>query len=208
MPTPSASEPARVSDDLVTAFDPASTVSASSLTQRLAVSGDAKAVLASGANVRRCLDELVQRGLLPDALAVLARALPKRYVVAWACDCLRGGLAGNADVSDEDRAGLALAQQWLADPTEENRRAALDFAEAGEFGSPGAWLAASAAWNGGSLLPRGYDPVAPPDHLPAEAAVAALRLAASSAPDYAGAITGFIARALKIFGPPSSGAPQ
>ena len=197
-----------MSDDLVTAFDPASPVSAASLTQRLAVSGDAKLVLATGGNVRRCLDELIQRGLLPDALAVLSRALPKRYVVAWACDCLRGVLAGHADVSDEDRAGLALAQQWLADPTEENRRAALDFAEAGEFGSPGAWLAASAAWNGGSLLPRGYDPVAPPDHLPAEAAVAALRLAASSAPDYAAALNGFIARALKIFGPSASGAQQ
>jgi hypothetical protein len=89
----------------------------------------------------------------------------------------------------------------LADPTEENRRAALDFAEAGEFASPGAWIAASAGWNGGSLLPRGYDAVPPPDHLPAEAAVAALRLAASSGPDYAGAIRGFVARALQISGP-------
>jgi hypothetical protein len=195
-----------MNDNLVSAFDPASQVSASSLMQRLALSRDAKAVLARGGNVRRSLDELMERGLSVDALAVLSRALPKRYVVAWACDCLRGTLATSPDMSDEDRAGLALAQQWLAEPTEENRRAALDFAEAGEFGSSGAWLAASAAWNGGSLLPRGYDPISPPDHLPAEAAVAALRLAASSAPDYGAAITGFIARALKIFGPQAGAA--
>jgi len=137
------------------------------------------AVVAAGGNVRTCLDELIGLGLPADALAIVSRALPKRYVVAWACECFKGVLAGAPAVTDVDRAGLALAQQWLTDPSEENRRAALDFAELGEFASPGAWLAASAGWNGGSLLPRGYDPIPPPDHLPAEAAVAALRLAAT-----------------------------
>ena len=193
---------AHMKDSMVSAFDPASQTSASSLTPRLALSSDALAVLAGGGNVRRCLDDLLERGLPADALAVVARTLPKRYVVAWACECLKGALAGLPEVRDVDRAGLALAQAWLADPTEENRRAALDFAEQGEFGAPGAWLAASAGWNGGSLLPRGYDPIAPPDHLPAEAAVAALRLAASQSTDYAGALNGFITRALQIFGPP------
>jgi len=82
----------------------------------------------------------------------------------------------------------------------------LDFAEQGEFGTPGAWLAASAGWNGGSLAPRGYDPIPPPDHLPAEAAVAALRLAASQGPDYAGLMSAFVLRALQIFAPPMKGA--
>jgi hypothetical protein len=189
-------------EDMVSAFDPASQTSASSLTQRLALSSDALAVVAAGGNVRTCLNELIGLGLPADALAVVSRALPKRYVVAWACECFKGVLAGAPVVSDVDRAGLALAQQWLTDPSEENRRAALEFAELGEFASPGAWLAASAGWNGGSLLPRGYDPIPPPDHLPAEAAVAALRLAASQGSDYAGAIGGFITRALQIFGPP------
>ena len=187
---------------MVSAFDPASQTSASSLTQRLALSSDAAAVLAGGGNVRRCLDELLELGLPADALAVVARTLPKRYVVAWACECFKGALASLPAATSVDRAGLALAQQWLTDPTEEKRRAALDFAEAGEFGTPGAWIAASAGWNDGSLLPRGYDPIPPPDHLPAEAAVAALRLAASQSSDYAGAISGFITRALQIFGPP------
>jgi hypothetical protein len=154
----------------------------------------------------RAIEELIERGEQADALGVAARALPKRYVVAWACECLKSVLADLSTANDVDRAGLAVAQQWLADPTEENRRAALDFAEAGEFGSPGAWIAASAGWNGGSLLPRGYDEVPPPDHLPAEAAVAALRLAASRAADYSGAMRGFIARALQISAPLSHGA--
>jgi Family of unknown function (DUF6931) len=190
-----------MTDDMVAVFEPTSQISASSLTQRLALSSDALAVLAGGANVRRCLDELLDRGLPADALAVVARVLPKRYVVAWACECFRSILAGLPVASAADRAGLALAQQWLADPAEENRRAALDFAEQGEFGSSGAWLAASAGWSGGSLAPRGYDPIPPPDHLPAEAAVAALRLAASKEPDYAALMNAFVLRALQIFAP-------
>ncbi len=197
-----------MNNTMVSAFDPESQVSAASFTQRVALSGEAAAVIAGGGNVRQCLGELLNLRLSADALAVVARTLPKRYVVAWACECFKSLLATTPATKDVDRAGLALAQQWLSDPTEENRRAALDFAEAGEFAAPGAWIAASAGWNGGSLLPRGYDPIPPPDHLPAEAAVAALRLAASQAEDYAGAINGFIARALKIFGPAAAAAPQ
>ena len=194
-----------MTDVMVTAFDPTSQISASSLSQRPALSGDALSVVAGGANVRRCLDELLDRGLPADALVLVARVLPKRYVVAWACECFRSALIGMPGATPADRAGLALAQQWLADPAEENRRAALDFAEQGEFGTPGAWLAASAGWNGGSLAPRGYDPIPPPDHLPAEAAVAALRLAASQGPDYAGLLKAFVLRALQIFGPSMKG---
>jgi hypothetical protein len=186
---------------MVSPFDPASEVSASSLTQPMAFSNGARAVLAGGGNVRHCLTELLNRGLAADALTVVARTLPVRYVVAWACECLKSTLLLQTQISNIDRAGLALAQQWLSDPSEENRRAALEFAERGKFGSAGAWIAASAGWSGGSLLPRGYDPVPPPDHLPAEAAVAALRLSASQGSDYKGTVRWFIDRALKIFAP-------
>jgi hypothetical protein len=188
---------------MIAALDPSSQITASSVAQRLALSGDALAMLAAAGNVRSFLDQLVQRGLPADALVVVARSLPKRYVVAWACDCLKGAITRDPRASDVDRAGLALAQQWLADPTENNRQAAVEFAERGEFGSAGAWIAASAGWSGGSLLPRGYDVIPPPDHLPAEAAVAALRLAASRSPEYATVINGFVARALQIFAPAS-----
>jgi hypothetical protein len=144
--------------------------------------------------------DLWESGESVEALMLVARGLPKRYVVAWACECFKSVLAGSARTADVDRAGLALAQQWLVDPTEDNRRAALEFAEAGQFRSPGAWIAASAGWTGGSLAPRGYDPIPPPDHLPAEAAVAALRLAASRADNYDVVMGAFITRAQKLFG--------
>jgi hypothetical protein len=187
---------------MIAALDPASQISASSFARRLALSRDALAALdGADGNVRSFLDDLIGRGLPADALTLIAHTLPKRYVVAWACDCLKAVIARNPRQGDMDRAGLALTRQWLADPTEDNRRAALEFAERGEFASPGAWIAASAGWSDGSLLPRGYDVIAPPDHLPAEAAVAALRLAASRGPQYAQTINEFIARALKLFGP-------
>ncbi len=193
---------------MVAALDPASRTPAASIVKRSQLSRDALAALDSGANLRGLLDDLLGRGLPADALTVIAQSLPKRYVVAWACDCLKtvmpsdpkAGLKSNEKSNDMDRAGLSLAQQWLSDPTEENRKAALDFAERGEFGSPGAWIAASAGWTGGSLLPRGYDVIAPPDTLPAEASVAALRMAASRSPEYTNLINGFIARAIKLFG--------
>jgi hypothetical protein len=187
---------------MIAALDPASQISASSFARRLPLSRDALAALdGADGNVRSFLNDLIGRGLPADALTLIARVLPKRYVVAWACDCLKAVTARDPRQGDMDRAGLALTQQWLADPTEDNRRAALEFAERGEFGSPGAWIAASAGWSDGSLLPRGYDVIAPPDHLPAEAAVAALRLAASRGPQYAQTINEFIVRALKLFGP-------
>jgi hypothetical protein len=195
-------------EGMVSAFDPTSQISASSLMPRFALTSDGAFVLTGGGNVRSCIDEMLEQGLAADALMLIARILPKRYVVAWACECFKGALAGLPTATDVDRAGLALAQQWLTDPTEDRRRAALDFAEAGEFSTPGAWIAASAGWSDGSLLPRGYDTISPPDHLPAEAAVAALRFAASQGSDYAGAISGFITRALQIFGPPLQEARQ
>jgi hypothetical protein len=189
---------------MVAALDPTSAVPASSLAGRFAVSDDAQSLLAGGANLRRYLDALVGRGLAADAMKVIAATLPKRYVVAWACECLKIAFAQDPKTLDVDRAGLALAQQWLSDPTEEKRQAAIDFAQSGEFKSVGAWIAASAGWSGGSLAPRGFDAIPPPDRLPAEAAVAALSLAAGRAADYATTINGFVSRALQIFG--SSGA--
>jgi hypothetical protein len=190
-------------DGMVAAFDPAAETPAASIVQRSALSADAQALLktAGQLNVRGFLDKLMGSGMPADALALVARVLPKRYVVAWACDCFKTALADDPEATDVDRAGLALAQQWLSDPSEDNRRAALEFAERGELGTPGAWIAASAGWTGGSLLPRGYDPIVPPDHLPAEAAIAALRLMAARSKDYAGAINGFVTRAIQIFGP-------
>ena len=99
---------------MVAALDPASQTPAASIVKRSQLSRDALAALDSGANLRGLLDDLLGRGLPADALTVIAQSLPKRYVVAWACDCLKTVTSGDPKAgpksNDLDRAGLSLAQ--------------------------------------------------------------------------------------------------
>lgn len=108
------------------------------------------------------------------AIALLARLLPKRFVVAWVCQCARG-----EDLPMEARAGASMAEKWARDPSEENRRAAFEFANAGDYETLGAWIAATAGWAGGSLAPAEQKVAVPPaEHLTAAAAVAAVNMLA------------------------------
>lgn len=118
---------------------------------------------------------LVGAGQVQDALKLLARMLPKRYAVAWLCQCAR-----DQPLTPEDKAGASLAEKWVREPNESNRRAAFEFANAGGYKSAGAWLAAAAGWSGGSLAPASQELAAPPpDHLTACAVVAAINMLAA-----------------------------
>jgi hypothetical protein len=132
-----------------------------------------------------------------DALKLLARLLPKRYVVAWLCQCAR-----EQQLSVEDRAGASLAEKWAREPNEANRRAAFEFANAGGYKSLGAWIAAAAGWADGSLAPAKQEtPVPPPEHLTACAAVAAVNMMAALAPEqFAARRIAFIQRAMDLLG--------
>jgi len=156
--------------------------------------------------VRAFLDGLLADGLLSDSLDVIAHLLPKRYAIAWACECLQASLA-EGDAGAVDRSAIATAQRWLKDPTEENRRAAQELAERLDYETPGAWLAAAAGWSGGSLAPADLPEVAPPPTLSGEAVAAALKLAAAAdAPRYQQRLREFAERAMQAFAP-ASGAP-
>ncbi|WP_089237803.1 MULTISPECIES: hypothetical protein [Stenotrophomonas] len=138
----------------------------------------ARALLTPALTAAQAVQVLLQAGHVQAALQLAARLLPKRYVVAWLCQCARG-----ETLAPEARAGAMLAERWLRDPSEGNRRAAYEFATAGGYRSVGAWLAASAGWAEGSLAPAGQSVVVtPPDHLVARAAVAALGLLAAEQP--------------------------
>ncbi|WP_115573811.1 DUF6931 family protein [Xanthomonas campestris] len=121
---------------------------------------------------------LLAHGHGDDAIKLLARLLPKRYAVAWACQCARAEA-----LDDEDRAGAALAEKWVREPSEAHRRAAQAFAHAGGYVSLGAWLAAAVAWSGGSLAPPQQATAVPPaEHLTARAVAAAITLLAAREP--------------------------
>lgn len=137
------------------------------------------ALLSAGPAPHEAASLLLEANHSQAALQLVARLLPKRYVVAWLCQCARG-----QPLTDDDRAGAALAEQWVRDPTEHNRRLAYEFANADGYRTVGGWLAAAAGWSGGSLAPAAQEtPVPPPAFLTARAATAAINLLAAIEPD-------------------------
>jgi hypothetical protein len=142
---------------------------------QMELSGSGSALLQPNMTAPVAVQTLVNAGQVQDALKLLARLLPKRYAVAWLCQCAR-----DQSLNPEDKAGASLAEKWVREPNESNRRAAFEFANAGGYKSTGAWLAAAAGWSGGSLAPASLEtPVPPPDHLTACAVVAGVNMLAA-----------------------------
>jgi hypothetical protein len=119
---------------------------------------EAAALLAEGMQPQPFLAALQAGNHLVDACRFLAHALPKRKAVMWACACLRQVLDPDAIESD---AALRSAECWVKDPSEENRRSALDAGEAAAVGAPGGLAGLAAGFSGGSLAPPGLPPVPP-----------------------------------------------
>ena len=183
-------------------FDPGSKTTARSQPRAALISDAAATHLATAFNVRGFVDSLLGGGLAQDAVRAVAAALPRRYALAWACECFQEVKNTPAGLGDEDRAGLALAERWLRSPTEEHRRVAASFAANGEYASPGCWLAAAAAWSEGSIGPADLaSPIPPPPSLCGEALAAALILLATLEPETRVArLDGFARHALALFG--------
>lgn len=147
--------------------------------EEMGIDEGARALLTPQMSPQQAVDTLLKGGRPQEALQLLARVLPKRYVVAWLCQCARG-----EDLAEDDRAGAVLAEQWVREPGEPQRRIAYEFATAGGYRTLGTWLAAAAGWSGGSLAPATQEaPVHAPAHLTARAAVAAINLLAAMEPD-------------------------
>ncbi|MEA9589393.1 hypothetical protein VC279_18855 [Xanthomonas sp. WHRI 10064A] len=159
------------------------------------LSAAARAQLGAPMAPQAAVRALLAQGYGEDAIKLLARLLPKRYAVAWLCQCARG-----ETLDEEDRVGAALAEKWVRDPSEAHRRAAQAFAHAGGYVSLGAWLAAAVAWSGGSLAPpQQATPVPPPEHLTARAVAAAITLLAAREPAQLQARrNGYAAHALEL----------
>jgi hypothetical protein len=162
---------------------------------QMELSPPASALLRADMTAQAAVQHLLAAGEAQDALKLLARLLPKRYAVAWLCQCAR-----DQPLTQEDRAGASLAEQWVRDSSESNRRAAFEFANAGGYKSLGAWIAAAAGWSGGSLAPAAQEtPVPPADHLTARATVAAINLmAALDASQFEVRRVAFIERAMSL----------
>ncbi|OYP35814.1 FHA domain-containing protein [Rhodopirellula sp. MGV] len=142
----------------------------------------APALIAPDESAKSYASRLVESGLFFDAIKVFAHCLPKRQAVQWAHQAISSQPSETR--TPEDQQALVATQQWLDDPSEDNRRAAMGLAEKLNYDTPSAYVAASAAWSEGSMVPAQLDPVAPHPQLCAKMAAGAIQIHLSRcAPD-------------------------
>lgn len=142
---------------------------------QMELSDPARALLRADMSAPVAVQTLLDADQVQDALKLLARLLPKRYAVGWLCQVAR-----DQALDPEDKAGASLAEKWVREPNESNRRAAFEYATAGGYKSAGAWIAAAAGWSGGSLAPASQETAVPPaEHLTACAVVAGINMLAA-----------------------------
>jgi hypothetical protein len=155
----------------------AQSVTATEAIAAVAELGDkAMALLKPDYHPREYVTLLTENKLYPDAVRFLAHALPKREAVWWGWICARRS-AGSSP-PPLIKAALAATETWIAQPTEENRRAAHDAAKAADLGTPAGCAALGAFFSGGSLAPAHAPAVPPGDYLTAKAVSGAVVFAA------------------------------
>jgi hypothetical protein len=149
---------------------------AAEVCQHFKLEEEAQKLLRDGQTPAQFLDTLIAKQQFPDAVRFLAHALPKREAVWWACQCSRAVAGPNPP--PKIAAALQTAEKWVADPSEENRRAAMPAAEAAELKTPAGCAAVATFWSGGSLGPPNVPVVPPGEYLTAHGVAVAVILAA------------------------------
>ncbi|HTW69770.1 MAG TPA: hypothetical protein VME47_07790 [Acetobacteraceae bacterium] len=105
------------------------------------------------------LDRLEAGGFLLEAARLLAHALPRREAVWWACMC--AGHTEPPDLPEADRKARAAAEQWVRQPSDQNRIAAKQLSDATGLSTPESWVAMAVFFCGESIVPEGQPKVPP-----------------------------------------------
>jgi hypothetical protein len=137
---------------------------------------DAQALARPDLHPRQFVALLLEKSLFPDAVRFLAHALPKREATWWAWVCARRS-AGDAP-QPAVKAALDATEKWIAQPTDDLRRAAMDAARKAGLDSAAGCAALAAFFSGGSLAPPNAPPVPPGEFLTAKAVAGAIIIAA------------------------------
>jgi Family of unknown function (DUF6931) len=144
----------------------------------LAAAGGIALEAPEGQTPAQFLAALVAADSLTEAVQFLAFALPARESVWWACTCVRAQQAAGAELAPPMLAALEAAEAWVKEPSDENRRSAMERAQATAMDAAAAWAAIAAFWSGGSMAPKDLPEVPPPPHLLGVAVSGAVTLAA------------------------------
>jgi hypothetical protein len=149
------------------------------------VGEEARELAAPAADARSFAESLVRAGHHVDAVRLLAHLLPRRESVLWAWACAKkSGLPATPPTA----ASLAATEKWIAQPNDENRRAAMAAAQEADTATPAGAAGLAAFLSGGSLAPPPAPAVPPAEWLAAKAVAASVMLSAISVePEKAGA---------------------
>ncbi len=132
-----------------------------------------------------------------EAITFAAYLLPPREAVWWAHQCMH--YVPDA-MTDLDKRMVEFAENWVREPDEDMRNAALEAANAAETESPGVWIAFAAGWAGATMGPLNSAPVPPPSHLTPRAINAAVLglLARIGMEHRSQALKGFVEMAVRL----------
>src|SRR4051794_8718593 len=127
-------------------------VKAIELCRYFTLSDDGKKALTPDQTPEEFAHLLVTDKLHPDAVQLIAHYLPKRQAVFWAMYCVR---QSQSEPPPEAEAALRTAERWIAEPTDDNRTAALKAADAADSGTAAGCTALAAYYSDG--LPKTDD---------------------------------------------------
>jgi hypothetical protein len=122
------------------------------------------------------LEALISRDELDKAVGFCAFLLPRREAVWWGCRSVKTLVPAR---SGEEEQAIAVAEQWVREPEEERRLAALELGMRGSSKLPSTYLALAAGWSGGRLNVGAETPVPIPPHQTARVVRAAVLIAAT-----------------------------
>jgi hypothetical protein len=140
------------------------------------LSDEALALLKDDLAPRQYVELLLEHEHFPDAVRFLAHALPKREAVWWAWVSVRR--AAGDEPANEIREVLEATEAWIKDPTDQNRRLAMEKAETADFSTAAGCAGLAAFLSGDSLAPPDMEPVAPGEYMAANAITGSIVLAA------------------------------
>lgn len=176
------------------------------------LSDEALTLFAEVQTPKEFVELLLEHEHYPDAVSVLAHALPKREAVWWAWVSARR--ASGEDPPDEIREVLEATESWIKEPTDQNRRVTMEKAEAADFATAAGCAGLAAFLSGDSLAPPELEAVPPGEYMAAKAISGAIVLAAVlEEPEKANEkFQGFVeqgmvvAEKIQLWTPPESGA--
>ena len=150
---------------------------ASDVCSHFALGDAARKLLTPELTAEKYLELLIQNKQYIDAVRVLAYALPVKDAITWGNSCAR---QSSPNPAEKLSAALDAVDKWVAEPSDDNRRAALKAAEQAEFSTAAGSSALAVFLSGGSLAPPDA-PAVPPQEYQASNVVAGTVLLAAIA---------------------------